>query len=404
MTPSSQAPIGRTTRGGRSDAAQIPGPQLCLPASSSSAPPLAWLDSAFPKLALFECTVAACRELTAGPVARLRQREARRAELRGAARDRRWPRHFITRRPTTSASAATAAWSSPPRRAQLGLRLDATFTLVARRGGAAGDAAAAAVAPPLPTPCTVEHALRYYADLRAPVSKQMLALLASRRPTRRTPTGCATSRRRPARPSTPPTSCATAAACASSSARSPPPGRRSARLLELAPKLTPRYYTIASSPLAAGGTVHLTVKVLREPMRGAEAGAPRRASARRSSAISSPAGAPIVFVRPSAFRLPADPAAPVLMVGPGTGVAPFSRVCAAARCGRGAARHPEARPRGRGGAALLWVPAAGDHDFLYADELRAAAQRRADRRPRRLLTETSTTMCRTGPRGRLGPS
>ena len=43
-----------------------------------------------------------------------------------------------------------------------------------------------------------------------------------------------------------------------------------ALLLELAPKLTPRYYTISSSPAKDASTVHLSVKVLNEPMRGAE--------------------------------------------------------------------------------------------------------------------------------------
>ena len=38
---------------------------------------------------------------------------------------------------------------------------------------------AAGVAPPLPTPCTVEQALRFYTDLRAPAPKQLLLLLAA---------------------------------------------------------------------------------------------------------------------------------------------------------------------------------------------------------------------------------
>ena len=141
-------------------------------------------------------------------------------------------------------------------------------------------------------------------------------------------------------------------------------------LLELAPKLTPRYYTISSSPLAAGGTVHLTVKVLREPMRGAE-GRTKEGVCSTQLGDLQPGGRAIVFVRPSAFRLPADPAAPVLMVGPGTGVAPFRAFAQqlVAERRRGAVSGKAART---GEVRLYFGCRRPAVDFLYADELRAA--------------------------------
>ena len=54
----------------------------------------------------------------------------------------------------------------------LGLCLSASFEMLATARGAG-------IAPPLPSPCTLEHALRYYADVRAPAPKPLLRLLAA---------------------------------------------------------------------------------------------------------------------------------------------------------------------------------------------------------------------------------
>jgi len=69
-------------------------------------------------------------------------------------------------------------------------------------------------------------------------------------------------------------------------------------------------------------TVHLTVKVLREPMRNAVSRTKVGVCSTHLESLS-PGSRAFVFVRASAFRLPTDPATPVVMVGPGTGVAPF---------------------------------------------------------------------------------
>ncbi|RPK73231.1 Nitrate reductase [Streptomyces sp. ADI97-07] len=86
-------------------------------------------------------------------------------------------------------------------------------------------------------------------------------------------------------------------------------------------RLRPRLYSISSSPLTDPRLVRLTVSVVRYENRH---GRPRKgvASAFLADAES---GSPVpVFVqRAPHFRPPADPATPMVMVGPGTGVAPF---------------------------------------------------------------------------------
>ncbi|MFD8990456.1 sulfite reductase flavoprotein subunit alpha, partial [Streptomyces goshikiensis] len=90
---------------------------------------------------------------------------------------------------------------------------------------------------------------------------------------------------------------------------------------EVLGRLQPRLYSISSSPLTDPHQVSLTVSVVRY----------ENLSGRPRQGVCSPfladaeEGAPVpVFVRRSpAFRPPADPATPMIMVGPGTGVAPF---------------------------------------------------------------------------------
>jgi sulfite reductase (NADPH) flavoprotein alpha-component len=86
-------------------------------------------------------------------------------------------------------------------------------------------------------------------------------------------------------------------------------------------KLPPRLYSIASSPLAHPDEVHLTVSAVRYQAHGRD----RKGVCSTYLADLVKAGdiTPL-FVQPNKnFRLPADGTAPVIMVGPGTGIAPF---------------------------------------------------------------------------------
>lgn len=86
--------------------------------------------------------------------------------------------------------------------------------------------------------------------------------------------------------------------------------------------LTPRLYSIASSQREVEEEVHLTVGVVRYPQQD---GTVRSGAASSYLADRLEEGAEVrVFVEHNDnFRLPADPATPVIMIGPGTGIAPF---------------------------------------------------------------------------------
>lgn len=143
-------------------------------------------------------------------------------------------------------------------------------------------------------------------------------------------------------------------------------------------KLQPRLYSIASSLKAHPEEVHLTVGAVRYELAGL----------RRSGVCSTfladrcagHEGAAPVFVHTNrAFRLPPDGDTPIIMIGPGTGIAPFRAFL------------EERQITGAKGKAWLFF---GDQhaatDFLYRDEL-AGFQREG------VLTRLDTAFSRDQP-------
>jgi cytochrome P450/NADPH-cytochrome P450 reductase len=95
------------------------------------------------------------------------------------------------------------------------------------------------------------------------------------------------------------------------------------RFLESLPPLKPRYYSISSSPSISPDRASITVGVTRAP--SWSGGEEYRGVASNYLADLSAGDSISMFIRTpdSGFRPPDDPATPIIMVGPGTGVAPF---------------------------------------------------------------------------------
>jgi len=95
-----------------------------------------------------------------------------------------------------------------------------------------------------------------------------------------------------------------------------------AQLIDSMRGIAPRLYSIASSPLTGDDEIHLTVK----RVGGLDQRARLRAGVASWQLTESvkPGDTASVYVEANPrFRLPDDPDAPVIMIGPGTGVAPF---------------------------------------------------------------------------------
>lgn len=136
-------------------------------------------------------------------------------------------------------------------------------------------------------------------------------------------------------------------------------------LCELLPKLQPRYYSISSSHKMHPTTVHITAVLVEYTT---PTGKLQKGVATSWLKLKQPAGEQRpkipVFVRKSQFRLPFKPTVPVIMIGPGTGVAPFR--------GFIQDRHvlkTEGKPIGE--TVLYFGCRHKNEDFIYSDELDA---------------------------------
>lgn len=101
------------------------------------------------------------------------------------------------------------------------------------------------------------------------------------------------------------------------------------RLVEFLPRLQPRYFSAASSPLANPSHMRIAFSVVELPRRGwskaQRLGVATGWFERVTSNLMHLKKVQVpVFPRAlNPFRLPADPFQPIIMIGPGTGVAPF---------------------------------------------------------------------------------
>jgi cytochrome P450/NADPH-cytochrome P450 reductase len=136
--------------------------------------------------------------------------------------------------------------------------------------------------------------------------------------------------------------------------------------LEMLSLLAPRYYSISSSPSGDASRCSVTIGVVEAPAssgRGVYKGICSNYLAGRRVGDTIHA---TVRETKAGFRLPDDPKVPIIMIGPGTGLAPF----------RGFLQERAARKAGGatlGPAMLFFGCRHPEQDFLYADELKAFA-------------------------------
>ncbi len=126
-------------------------------------------------------------------------------------------------------------------------------------------------------------------------------------------------------------------------------------LLPVLKRLQPRLYSIASSPKVQFGEVHLTISTVRYDC----AGKPRGGVCSTFLADRADDAEAGIFIQKSPhFRVPQDKTLPLIMVGPGTGIAPFR-----------AFLHERKATGATGKNWLFFGEQRAASDFYYRDEL-----------------------------------
>ncbi|XP_066546931.1 nitric oxide synthase 3 isoform X2 [Amia ocellicauda] len=145
----------------------------------------------------------------------------------------------------------------------------------------------------------------------------------------------------------------------------------SSLVLSQLPLLQPRYYSISSSPLACPGEIHATVAVVQYRTQGGQGPLHYGICSNWLNQIQSGQPVPCFIRGAPSFRLPSDDSTPCILVGPGTGIAPFrsfwqQRLYEMEQLGR--------RPRG---LVLVFGCRQAEFDHIYKEEVEDAQRRGA---------------------------
>jgi cytochrome P450/NADPH-cytochrome P450 reductase len=134
--------------------------------------------------------------------------------------------------------------------------------------------------------------------------------------------------------------------------------------LEMLQPLTPRYYSISSSPLVDSRRCSITVAIVSESARSGHGMFRGVCSNYLLGQIEGRIVSGFIKDNHSAFRLPNDPLIPIIMVGPGTGVAPFRGFLQ---------KRAQIKASGKaiGRSVLFFGCRHPRQDFIYAHEMNA---------------------------------
>lgn len=130
--------------------------------------------------------------------------------------------------------------------------------------------------------------------------------------------------------------------------------------LSICPRLQPRYYTISSSSSVYPNTIHATVSVVQEEKSD---GTIFKGVCSNFLSDLDTNGQLKVFIRDSTFRLPADPSKPIILIGPGTGIAPMRALLQERSFQKNTLK------QNVGSNILFFGCKKRDLDFIYEDEL-----------------------------------